>query len=74
MLDEDHHALDGLRGCFVQQANEAIQSENGSVARTKAGLLRDGLADLELRITRHLEDEEDLIVPVLLKFGSSGLG
>jgi iron-sulfur cluster repair protein YtfE (RIC family) len=74
LLDEDHHALDGLLGSFVQQANEAIQSENASVARTRAGLLRDGLADLELRITRHLEDEEDLIVPVILKFGSSGLG
>lgn len=74
LLDADHHALDGILNRFVEQANGAIQGVGGPDAVTPAGALRDGLIDLQGLIGRHLEDEEDLIVPVILKYGAAGLG
>ena len=74
LLDADHHALDGILNRFVEQANGAIQGAAGPDAKAAAGPLRDGLTDLERLIGRHLEDEEDLIVPVILTHGTEGLG
>jgi len=74
LLDADHHALDGILDRFVGQANAAIQTADGPGAKTAAGVLHGGLADLERLIDRHLTDEEDLIVPVILRDGPSGLG
>ncbi|MCU4651606.1 hemerythrin domain-containing protein [Roseibacterium sp. SDUM158016] len=74
LLDADHHALDGILNRFVGQANGAIEGAGGKDSRAPAGALRDGLADLSRLIGRHLEDEEDLIVPVILKHGADGLG
>jgi hemerythrin-like domain-containing protein len=74
LLDADHHALDGILNRFVEQANGAIQGAGGPDPKAAAGLLRDGLADLGRLIGRHLEDEEDLIVPVILIHGADGLG
>jgi iron-sulfur cluster repair protein YtfE (RIC family) len=74
MLDADHHALDGILNRFVEQANAAIADAEGPRGRLAAGTLRDGLGDLERLIGRHLEDEEDLIVPVILRHGADGLG
>jgi hemerythrin-like domain-containing protein len=74
LLDADHHALDGILNGFIEQANGAIQGVGGADPRAPAGALRDGLIELERLIGRHLEDEEDLIVPVILKYGADGLG
>ncbi len=74
LLDADHHALDGILNRFVEQANGAIQGATGPDPKVAAGVMRDGLADLERLIGRHLEDEEDLIVPVILIHGADGLG
>lgn len=74
LLDADHHALDGILARFVDQANGAIQGVTGSDPKTGAGRLLTGLADLERLIDRHLTDEEDLIVPVILRDGPGGLG
>jgi hemerythrin-like domain-containing protein len=74
LLDADHHALDGILNRFVAQANDAIQTATGPDPKAAAGVLRDGLSDLERLIGRHLEDEEDLIVPVILIHGADGLG
>ncbi|SDD97344.1 hemerythrin domain-containing protein [Ruegeria marina] len=74
LLDADHHALDGLLSRFVEQANAAIRSASGPEARSSAGALLTGLGGLERMIGRHLEDEEDLIVPIILKHGTDGLG
>lgn len=73
LLDADHHALDGILNRFVEQANGAIAVADGPQARAAAGALRNGLTDLERLIGRHLEDEEDLIVPVILRHGTDGL-
>lgn len=74
LLDADHHALDGILNRFVGQANAAIEGAAGADPKVAAGDLRDGLGSLERLIGRHLEDEEDLIVPVILIHGADGLG
>ena len=74
LLDADHHALDGILARFVDQANGAIRGAGGPDPRTGAGRLLAGLGDLERLIDRHLSDEEDLIVPVILRDGPDGLG
>ena len=42
--------------------------------QTVAGAFQVELTGLERLLDRHLIDEEELIVPVILRYGSSGLG
>ena len=51
-----------------------FRGAGGADPNAGAGAFRDGLAELEQLIRRHLEDEEDLIVPVILIHGADGLG
>ena len=74
LLDADHHALDGILDRFVGQANAAIRAAGGRDPKAAAGVLHAGLGDLRRLIDRHLTDEEDLIVPVILRDGPGGLG
>ncbi len=67
ILDKDHHALDGLLARFTDTANAVLQGQGDT------GVFRDELVSFEGLLHRHLEDEEDLIVPVLLKHGTGGL-
>lgn len=67
ILDSDHHALDGVLNRFTQSAN-AVLSGTG-----EPGKFRDEVMAFETLLMRHLDDEEDLIVPVLLKHGTDGL-
>ena len=64
LLDHDHHALDHLLNGFVTAANRALTAED---AAAEAGRLRDFLTGFDHQLVRHLEDEEDLIIPVVLK-------
>ncbi|RYG89520.1 hemerythrin domain-containing protein [Loktanella sp. IMCC34160] len=76
LLDADHHALDGILSGFAEAANAALGVWEGDRAllQDRAGDLQSTLAGLQRMISRHLDDEEDLIVPVILKYGESGLG
>ncbi len=67
ILDADHHALDGLLERFTQSANDVLQGQG------EAGRFHTELLSFEGLLHRHLEDEEDLIVPVILKHGADGL-
>jgi iron-sulfur cluster repair protein YtfE (RIC family) len=74
ILDRDHLALDGHLARFVSDSNaviRALESRDPSGANAR---FRDGLNDLHRMIERHLTDEEDLIVPVILRYGAGGLG
>lgn len=73
MLDADHHALDGQLAGFVTRANAVLQAE-GAARQTATGRFLDELGTLAPLLERHLTDEEDLIVPVLLRYGEAGLG
>lgn len=74
ILDRDHQALDGLLARFADRANAAIGA--GMTPETPVAALRDAsgalLAEtvsLARLLDRHLEDEEDLIVPIILRHG-----
>ena len=75
ILDLDHKALDLHLAEFVTAANGVIGSlEPGGAARDAAGALHGSVAQLQRFLDRHLIDEEELVVPVILKHGSQGLG
>ena len=67
ILDRDHHAMDGLLQRFADRANGVLRGQ------VEAGVFREELASFEALLLRHLEDEEDLIVPVILRHGPDGL-
>jgi hemerythrin-like domain-containing protein len=75
ILDKDHHDLDSLLSDFVGGANGVIHSgDNAAKLHEGAGKFQNELRKLERLLDRHLVDEEELIVPVILRFGSAGLG
>ncbi|WGW05407.1 hemerythrin domain-containing protein [Tropicibacter oceani] len=67
ILDRDHHAMDGLLDRFTRSANGVLQGQ------AEAGAFHSEALSFEAMLLRHLEDEEDLIVPVILKHGPDGL-
>jgi len=67
ILDKDHHAMDGLLNRFTESANAVLQDTGES------GDFHSELLSFQHMLNRHLEDEEDLIVPVILKHGPEGL-
>ncbi|MEJ6403366.1 hemerythrin domain-containing protein [Yoonia sp. 2307UL14-13] len=75
ILDRDHHAIDADLNAFVAGANAVMmQAEDRDALQNAAGAFRDQLISLERNLNRHLLDEEDLIVPIILKYGTKGLG
>ena len=68
MLEADHVALDDVLDRFTRRANRVtklIQLDEPQ-ARQEAGDLHDIAAEIEGFLARHLADEEDLVVPILL--------
>ncbi|MCX8226925.1 MAG: hemerythrin domain-containing protein, partial [Sulfitobacter sp.] len=69
ILDADHQSLDGILSDLAASANSVLQHSG-----TSAGFI-DVTADLKRQLdafrpmlNRHLTDEEELVVPVLLKY------
>ncbi len=74
ILDTDHHALDAYLGRFADEANAALRAlKDKDRLRTEAGRFHEGLLRLDRFLDRHLTDEEELIVPVILRDGEAGL-
>jgi hemerythrin-like domain-containing protein len=74
ILDRDHHALDAYLASFADAANAALRAvAEGRKARDPIAAFRADLARMEGFLDRHLVDEEELVVPVLLKYAPSGL-
>lgn len=70
VLDRDHHDIDALLNKFVGRANDVLAVRDKAVKmRDATGIFETELAVLEQLLDRHLNDEEELIVPVILKFG-----
>lgn len=63
ILDADHHDLDRLMERFATAANGLIQGN------LEVGHYRDHVVSFTTLLDRHLVDEEELIVPVILKHG-----
>ena len=75
LLDADHQALDAHLDAFLREANAALLAlKDEDKLRTEAGLLREGLLRLDRFLDRHLTDEEELIVPVILRDGPAAVG
>lgn len=66
LLDADHHTLDDRLAGFTSAAN-------GVLSGGAPGPFLEALEALDALLDRHLLDEEDLIVPVLLKHGERAL-
>ncbi|OWU85154.1 hypothetical protein ATO6_08925 [Oceanicola sp. 22II-s10i] len=70
ILDHDHHALDGHIHALAEGTNAVLgliaerRDEKDEVARLLAAQ-----RDFRRFLDRHLEDEEELIVPVILEYG-----
>jgi hemerythrin-like domain-containing protein len=67
VLDRDHHALHDLIERFASGANAALAQAEDGARREAAAAFRTDLVTFERMLARHLEDEEDLVLPVVLK-------
>lgn len=67
LLDADHHALDGELAALTDAANLHLRAlSEGGDTRSSAGAMLTRLDQFEQFLDRHLEDEEELVVPVIL--------
>lgn len=66
MLDADHDTLHALIDRFATGANAALQAPSDS-QRDRTGRFLSDLQDFDRLLIRHLDDEEDLVLPVVLK-------
>ncbi len=69
LLEGDHRELDALLEGFVLSGNRVIKLidlEDEQSARNEGGKLLDTATGIEALLNRHLADEEDLVVPILL--------
>jgi iron-sulfur cluster repair protein YtfE (RIC family) len=75
ILDADHQALDGHIVDFVGGANGVLRAvaTNAGAFRDEAGAFHAQLVTFSGFLERHLADEEELIVPVILKYGERGI-
>jgi len=74
LLDADHHALDGHLQRFTEAVNAVLTSHGqADDMRVRTGEFDAVLQDLKSLLNRHLIDEEEIVVPVVLKYGGQGL-
>ncbi|AUC51951.1 cation-binding protein [Sagittula sp. P11] len=68
MLESDHATLDETLDRLTRQANRVIALETLDPAQMteEAGPLHDTVTSLTSFLERHLTDEEDLVVPIIL--------
>lgn len=67
MLDADHHSLHDLIEGFVTTANAALSAPTDTAGREATAHFLAHLRVFDRQLDRHLTDEEDLVVPVVLK-------
>ncbi|KQI67909.1 cation-binding protein [Loktanella sp. 3ANDIMAR09] len=68
VLEQDHADLDRVLDEFTRQANRVIKLSalDEAQARDEAGVVHDTSRVIEAFLKRHLTDEEDLAVPIIL--------
>ena len=75
ILAADHHALDKIIDDLAQKTNELILAQQLTKdPRPAAEAVLATQQKLEKFLHRHLSDEEELIVPIILEYGSLHLG
>lgn len=67
LLDADHHVLDGHIRALADRTNAVLQAiSTGKPPREGAARLDEALTPFETFLDRHLSDEEEIVVPVIL--------
>lgn len=66
LLDADHQALDGHMAGLADDINAMLRGLAGEDPKRGAAVLDARLAAFERFLDRHLTDEEELVVPVIL--------
>lgn len=70
LLDSDHHALDGHLHALADHTNAVLAKlQQGHEARSQAGTLLQTQKAFATFLERHLSDEEEIIVPLVLEYG-----
>lgn len=67
LLDADHHALHDLISSFASGANAVLNARSDADQRKEVAAFEPALARFDTLLGQHLADEEDLVVPVVLK-------
>lgn len=74
LLENDHEYLDGALKDFTDRTNAALKVlEKPKTIQTEIGALHEIVENFGGFLDRHLVDEEDIIVPLLLKHGEQAL-
>ena len=73
ILDADHHQLDAQLHLFTDAANTVITPADTTSIIDDAGQFLEVLTELSRFLERHLIDEEELVVPIILKYGVDDL-
>ena len=74
ILDRDHKDLDSHLDSFAGEANTLLSTIGQQGEWRPAGeVMLKGLKRMESFLDRHLTDEEELVVPVLLKHAPDGM-
>jgi len=73
LLEGDHRALHTALGGIVEVANRVLAHDGADLPHFRAELarFRDAQAALGRTLLHHLDDEEDLVVPLLLERGEA---
>jgi hypothetical protein len=76
LLESDHEAIHHALGLVAGAANELLASLHGAADARRPAADRYAAASgaLVRQLARHLDDEEDLIVPLILDRGEERLG
>ncbi|MDF0603955.1 hemerythrin domain-containing protein, partial [Psychromarinibacter sp. C21-152] len=72
MLEKDHESIDPMLQDFASSANAVLQPADDTAARDAARTFLERLDGFGALLERHLTDEEDIVVPVILKSGFTG--
>ncbi len=76
ILDSDHHLIHDLLEANAQSANRFLQGlrEGGDLLKRTTDDYGQQSEKMLVGLLRHLEDEEDLIIPLMLDRGEGALG
>ena len=72
MLETDHQLIDPMLNRFADKANVLLTADTSDGRRDGAGAFHEELTGFAGLLERHLTDEEDIIVPGILKSGFDG--
>ncbi len=71
LLDADHHAIDAHLQAFADDANAVLRAPK--LDKTQTDRFLGTLGQSHKLLDRHLTDEEDLVVPIILTHGERAL-